>query len=168
LFLLYITDFPNAVTSPMRLFADDATVLKIFSDPNECQHALSEDLQSTSDWFDEWRMGLSPTKTEGLDISFKPNHLAIPPVMSGHPIEMAICHRHLGLTFNNNANWSQHLESICKKSQQKIGIIRSPKYKFSRKVLHIIYKSFIRPDLENASVVWDGCGKVLSDRLEAL
>jgi hypothetical protein len=56
LFLLYINDLPDAVTSPMRLFADDATVLKIYSDPSECQYALSEDLQSTSDWSDKWRM----------------------------------------------------------------------------------------------------------------
>ena len=49
LFLIYINDLPNEISSGVRLFADDAIVHQTISDPSDCQ-TLQEDLDELSNW----------------------------------------------------------------------------------------------------------------------
>ena len=49
LYLLYINDRPNGISSGVRLFADDAIVYRTISDPSDCQ-TLQEDLDKLSNW----------------------------------------------------------------------------------------------------------------------
>ena len=65
-------------------------------------------------------------------------------------------HKHLGLTLSSNAKWHAHIENITSVSKL-LGIMRAIKYKLSWKALNNIYISYIRPILEYAAVVWDGC-----------
>ena len=53
--------------------------------------------------------------------------------------------------------WNAHIESILDRASRIIGIVRKLKYVFSRRALNQTYISFIRPALEYASIVWDGC-----------
>ena len=49
LFLLFINDLPNGISSGMRLFASDAIVHRTILDPSDCQ-TLQEDLDKLSNW----------------------------------------------------------------------------------------------------------------------
>ena len=49
------------------------------------------------------------------------------------------------------------VENIITPVSKLLGIMRAVKYKLSRKALNNIYISYIRPILEYAAVVWDGC-----------
>ena len=66
-------------------------------------------------------------------------------------------HKHLGLTLSSNAKWHVHIENILASASKILGIMRSIKFKLSRKALNNVYTSYLRPVLEYASVVWDGC-----------
>ena len=63
-------------------------------------------------------------------------------------------HTHLGLIWNSECNWKNHLIALGKRGSQRVDVLRSLKYKLDRNTLEIIYKSFIRPIFEYASVVW--------------
>ncbi len=75
-------------------------------------------------------------------------------------------HKHLGIYFNNEGTWHQHMNYITTKVWRRINIMRKLKYKLDRKCLEIIYLSFIRPLLEYADVVWDNCTRYEKDSLE--
>ena len=49
-----------------------------------------------------------------------------------------------------------------------IGIMRKPKFVFSRRALNQIYITYVRPILEYSSVVWDGCTIEQRNSLEKL
>ena len=74
-------------------------------------------------------------------------------------------HKHLGLTLSSNANRHAHIENIITSVSKLLGIMRAVKYKLSRKALNNIYIYYIRPILEYAAVVWDGCTAYEKTRL---
>jgi hypothetical protein len=76
-------------------------------------------------------------------------------------------HTHLGLLINSDLTWSPHIQSVCERAGKGVGILSRLSYK-NRKSLDIMYKSFIRPIMEYACVVWDGCTGKDSDLLEAV
>ena len=75
---------------------------------------------------------------------------------------------HLGLIFNNRANWSDYIAHIYAKACKRINILRMLKYKIDKKSLEIIYTTFIRPILEYADIVWSNCTQRECDLLESI
>ena len=55
LFLAYINDLPNNLTSRTRLFADDTTVYRIVTNSVDQDH-LQQDLQCLAEWEENWEM----------------------------------------------------------------------------------------------------------------
>jgi hypothetical protein len=77
-------------------------------------------------------------------------------------------HCHLGLDFQNNCKWKNHITKIYEKVCDRLKILRMQKHQVGRKVLINIYLSFIRPVLEYADIVWDNCTLHESNVLESV
>ena len=77
-------------------------------------------------------------------------------------------HYHLGLYFQNNCKWKNHIKKIYEKACDRLKILRMLKHQVSRKVLINIYLSFIRPVIEYADIVWDNCTLHESNLLESV
>ena len=71
----------------------------------------------------------------------------------------------LGVILNDKLHWKDHVEYVCKKSCQRLHIIRKLKPFISDSDLHAVYISVIRSLLEYASPVFVGLTKQLSDKL---
>ena len=61
-----------------------------------------------------------------------------------------------------------HIENIITSVSKLLGIMRTVKNKLSRKALNKIYISYLRPILEYAAGVWDGCTAYEKTRLERI
>ena len=70
LFLIYINDLPNGISSGVRLFADDAIVYRNISDSEDCR-TLQEDLDKLSYWKKTWLMEFNASKCEVLTVTSK-------------------------------------------------------------------------------------------------
>ena len=55
IFLLYINDISNNLTSHVRLFADDCIIYRTISSPEDPLH-LQEDLDRIFNWTTRWQM----------------------------------------------------------------------------------------------------------------
>ena len=77
-------------------------------------------------------------------------------------------HKHLGVILSNDCSWQKHIDYIKEKAWTKINIMRRLKYDLDRKSLETIYKSFIRPLLEYADVIWDNCTQQNKNELELI
>ena len=88
--------------------------------------------------------------------------------MNNITIQEVNSHKHLGITLSNDCTWHKHIENITKKPWTRINALRSLKFILDRQSLETIYKSFIRPTLEYADVVWDNITQVEEEVLEKI
>ena len=60
LFLVYINDLPEGLTSNVKLFADDTSFFSVIRDSNFSSMSLNEDLSKISQWGYKWKMLFNP------------------------------------------------------------------------------------------------------------
>ena len=77
-------------------------------------------------------------------------------------------HKHLGITISESGKWHEHINNIMMSASKVLGSMRALKFKLKRSTLNQIYISYMRPILEYASIVWDGCNDYEKDSLEKL
>jgi hypothetical protein len=63
----------------------------------------------------------------------------------------------LGLTFASDVNWTNHIDSIVNAAFKQVNVLRKLKFTLSKQTLSNLNLTFIRPTLEYACEVWDGC-----------
>ena len=169
LFLIYINDIVIDINSYIRLFADDTTLYIIVDTPAQAAFTLNQDLVKISSWADKWLVSFNPKKTESLLLTRKINRQMHPSVSMNNQIIMDVDnHKHLGIVFQSNCLWHEHLNMITSKAWQRINIMRKLKFMLDRKSLQSIYFAFIRPVLEYADVVWDNCTKYEEEELKKI
>ena len=76
-----------------------------------------------------------------------------PLFLNGTLLENSKSHRHLGVTFNSNDKWRDHINEIYTKACRRINILRLMKHKLDRQSLEQLYIGFIRPILEYGRIV---------------
>ena len=167
LFLIFINDIVDIVNSKIKLFADDTSLYLNVDHPFTAAATLNSDLSSIDDWSKQWLISFNAVKTDTMIITRKlepPNH---PPLtFQGHQLINVNSHKHLGLTFRSDLRWIEHVNNLTIKATRQLNILKSLQYKLDRKTLEVVYISFIRPVLEYASVVWDGCNQSQCNQLE--
>ena len=141
----------------------------IVENPIEAAEKLNSDLAKVHAWASKWLVTFNPSKTESLIFSRKLNKPYHPPVyMSEQPITEVSSHKHLGLVFQQDCTWHEHIDNIKCKAWFRINIMRKLKFTLDRKSLQTIYFSFIRPLLEYANIVWDNCTQYEVNELEKI
>ena len=81
-------------------------------------------------------------------------------------VELVDNHKHLGVTFVSDGNWTVHIENIARSALKQVNVLRKLKFILSKQALSNIYLTFIRPVLEYACEVWDGCYERDIEKLE--
>ena len=117
LFILYINDIVADVSGNIRLFALSASI-------------LNSDLRAISNWYKVWLVTFNPSKTESMLFSRKKDKSQHPPLlMNDTPIATVRSHKHLGLSFSEDAKWNIHISAmVCSLSS------------FSRENVHLFYQ----------------------------
>ena len=168
LFLIYINDISDELTGLARLFADDTSLSFSLPDVRYITRVLNHDLQTLSGWAKRWLIAFNPLKTEVMLISNIHIDQTVELVMDNTVLKVVDTHKHLGVLLSSNNKWTSHIDSIINSASKQVSFLRKIKYKFSRSTLNKLYCAYIRPLLEYASEVWDGCNRNDSNRLEKL
>jgi hypothetical protein len=156
LFLIFINDITHVIRRcKIRLFADDTSLFVEVDEPAEAAGILNDNLQQIQDWADKWLVSFSPPKTKELLISNKAPRDHPPLFLNNEEITRVKHHKHLGVHLSDNLSWKKHAEETANKANRCLGILRPLKFILDRASLETLYKSFIRPILEYADIVWD-------------
>ena len=67
--------------------------------------------------------------------------------------------KYLGLLLNKKLSWKPHVDAICKKAKQTRAFLQRNLKDCQREVKSQCYKTYVRPIVEYASVVWDPIGE---------
>ena len=169
LFLIYINDIADNVSSTCFLFADDSLLLDEVISPIDTANKLNNDLDSISMWADRWLVTMNANKTKNMIFSSKLNKPLHPTLtLANEPIDIVDQHDHLGVTLTNKLSWRPHILKIHQKASKKLNLLKPMKFKLGKKPLEVLYKSVVRSCMEYADVVWDGCCDADRDLLESL
>ena len=70
-------------------------------------------------------------------------------------VQVADSQKHLRLVLDSKLNLNEHIESKITKSNKIIGLMKKLSQFLSREILLTIYKSFVRPNLDYADIIYD-------------
>ena len=167
--MIYINDIVNNIRSSIRIFADDTSIYIIIDDPQTVAFILNSDLDTINVWANDWLIDFNPTKTTSLLISRRQLPIAHPPLeMNNVILNETTSHRHLGLTFSNTCNWSDHIQRVTNTAWSRLHLMRALKFKVNRQALEKMYFAFIRPLLEYSDSVWDNCSNEAKRQLDSI
>ena len=101
LFLVYINDLTDNISSDMQLFADDSSLFTHVEGINITQEKLITDLQTITAWATQWKMIFNPDLSkQAIEVIFsckknKPDHPNL--TFNGIPIARKSHSKHLGV-----------------------------------------------------------------------
>lgn len=156
LFLVFINDLPDCVSSSIRLYADDALLYRSIKTQDDTE-ALHQDLTNIQEWERKWLMPFNTEKCEVLRISSKRKNIiaSIPYSIHGTALRTVDEAKYLGVTIHRTLKWKSHVNNICKRSNSTLGFLRRNLRKCPPRIKEQAYKTYVRPTLEYSSTVWD-------------
>ena len=98
LFLVYINDLPENVTSHVRLFADDTAMYLTMEGAND-RSVLQQDLDRLSVWESDWDMEFNPSKCQVVQVTGYRKPINAAYRLHCVILETVTCARYLGLIF---------------------------------------------------------------------
>ena len=166
LFLIFVQDIEENIISDINLFADDTALIQEYNLCSDVEQILNHDLKLISNWGKQWLVTFNPDKTVFMNFSLK-RYKSYPQIMFNNvAIKQVSEQKHLGIILSDDMKWTKHVDYICRKAHKKIGILYRCSVYLCLKQMTMYYKSSIRPVIEFASVVFDGCSNREKLRLE--
>ena len=98
-------------------------------------------------------MSFNPDKTEIMLFKNVENSTNFYFYFNGKLIPLTSDHKHLGITFSEEAKWNKHVENLIKSVSKHICALRKLKYKLNRQNLEKLYLIYIRPIFESGTTV---------------
>ena len=74
---------------------------------------------------------------------------------NGDKVQSVPCLKHLGLILDSKLDFNEHINHKISKCNKIIGVMKKLLLTLSRKTLLAIYKSFVRPNLDYADILYD-------------
>ena len=164
LFLLYVNDITSAVkNSYVKLYADDLSVFRVIN--NTCDaKLLQNDLDDIYQWANLWQLKINFDKCRCIHFGYSSIHNVYN--INNVPIAVSVCERILGVYIDSSLSLSEHVFNIVKKARVTCNLIFDAFHFCDNQVLINLFKVYVRPQLEYASVVFSPRFLYLTDLLE--
>ena len=121
LFLCYINDITQNLTSKVRLYADDTLIYRNIL--NEQDVVALQDLNTIMKWSVDWQMTFNPSKSEFLRITNKVNYISSDYYLRNCHIPLVNHVKYLGVIIEKHLNWSDHVNMITAKANSVRGFL---------------------------------------------
>ena len=159
MFLIYINDSSNSVSSNRKLFVDDKSIFSVVNDIQSSAATLHNDLSVISNWAVQWEMIFNPDLTKQAQeviFSRKTKKLHHPCLLFNDiSLKNSISQKHLGLTLDVKLIFVEHIKNITQKISKTMGLLHRFQPVLPRLSLLTIYKTFVRSQLDFADVIYD-------------
>ena len=152
LFLLYINDLPDSVTSEVYLFADDTKIFNIITD-NESVDTLQSDLKKLEEWSNKWLLKFHPEKCKHMHIG-KSSDVVVNYQLNDTTIDQVSEEKDIGVIIDNDLSFDTHISKKCSKATSVFAMLRRSFSFMDVDIFTPVYKSMVRTHLEYASSVW--------------
>ena len=159
LFLIYINDLADGLSSNAKLFADDTSLFSIAHNANTATKELNNDLVKINRWAYQWKMSFSPDPSkQNQEVIFrrKTKKEYHPPLaFNNNNVSETNSKKPLGVVLDNRLSFDDHLKMILNNVNKTIGLLRKLQNILPRSTLLTTYKSFIRPHLDYGDIIYN-------------
>ena len=114
LFLIYINDLPDAVSSEVRMFADDTIIYRHITTKADFD-ILQDDLRKLELWEREWQMEFHPGKCNVMSITNKRKPVVHSYVLHRQALTPVTDAKYLGVTLCSDLKWNNHITEVAAK-----------------------------------------------------
>ena len=171
LFVLMINDLPDSVRALCLLFADDTKLIHRVASREDAL-LLQSDIEALEAWSRKWLLTFHPEKCKVLTLG------PIENVWGGFEYTMhdgdgkAAVLEHigeekdLGVIFQENLRFDEHIQAKVKKANALMGLIRRVFTFLDEKSFRYLYTAFVRSVIETSQSVWFPSRKGLVKLLE--
>ena len=134
LFLVYINDIGDNLTSDNYLFADNTSLYCPVTKGNmrQAEYLVNADLDRISNWAKAWRITINQKKTVVMLFSRKRQPPRLHDIkLDGESIQIVNSHKHLGLVLTPSLNWSEHIDMLTSRCNKRLSMLKKYKYRWS-------------------------------------
>ena len=158
LFLIYINDLMDNISSEMRLFADDSSLFTPVKGVDQTQQKLINDLEYVTTWAYQWKMVFNPDiskqATERI-FSIKKHQTVHPDLnLNNIPVARKDYTKHIGMYLDKRLNFSKHIKETILTANKGLSFLKYLSKYVSRTVLDLSYKLYIRPHLDYGDIIY--------------
>ena len=152
LFLIFINDLPEVIKSLSEIFADDTKAFNTCNNSN----VIQEDLNALQEWSDKWQLFFNCSKCKCLHFgkNNQKRQYYFPTKDGNKNIPTSTEEKDLGVIFDTTLKFDLHIDSIIKKANSMIGLIKRNFSHIDIFIFQQLYKALIRPHLEYAQIIW--------------
>ena len=169
LFIYYINDLPSVASAIAKMFADDTKAYRpILSITDNLK--IQKTINDMVEWSKVWLISFNGTKCKVLHVGKNNPRFKYTIEHDGKltELQVTICEKDLGVHIDPCLSFDDHISFVVKLARSLSGLImRTITFK-SRDVMIPIFKSIIRPLLENAAPVWQPYMRKHIDQIESV
>ena len=165
LFLIYINDLDDSITSNVLKFADDTKLFRKVNTDGDKQH-LQSDLDRLVKWSEKWQMLFNFGKCKCLHTGHR--NLNVNYKMGDTVLGTTVKEKDLGVTISADMKVSEQCGIAASKGNQILGLIRRNITYKGKKLIKPLYKAIVRPHLEYCIQAWRPYRKKDIDALERI
>ena len=139
------------------MYADDTVIHYSSKSVKSIETKLNEDLLNVHKWFADNLLSLKEKKSKFMLIGGHQrlkSCSAVSICINGSTLERVDTFKCLGIIVNQNMTWSDHIESVVAKANQRIGLLKGVKHLLPRHARITLYNALILPILDYADIVW--------------
>ena len=145
LFLIYINDLADGLSSNTKLFADDTSFFPVIHDSVITTLELNSDLSRIKQWAFQWKMSFNPDpnkQAQEVIFSRELKKFCHPCLrFNNNNVSQASSQKNLRLTLGNRLIFDEHLTNVSNKISKTIGLLRKLQNILPRPALLTIYNA---------------------------
>lgn len=149
---------------------------KMYPKNGQPPEQLQNDLHKLDTWSETWLLRFHPSKCHQLVINRSRDDgrtvqrsLPSTNIGQGHiALECVTAEKDLGITIDNKLSFVTHIDSICSKARQIMGLIRRTIDNLSPEIFKPLFVALVRSHLEYGQAVWSPHTKRDIDKLESV
>ena len=151
LFVIFINDLPNSISSYIKIFADDTKIFRALRSAGDIS-TLQEDVNKMLEWSIKWQLPFNIPKCKIIHYGKNnPNHIYS---MDSRNMTEDTSEKDLGVTFDSELSFRTHIKNTVAKANSRVGLIKRTFSYMNITNFKLLYKSLVRPILEYCSSIW--------------
>lgn len=168
LFVLYINDLLDGITSDGLLYADDAKIFRLISSSSDARK-LQMDILKLEDWSKCWLLNFHLEKCHVLTLGKFDNikHTERYTIY-GDELEHVSEEKDLGVIFDSEMTFCEHITLKVKLANTIVGLIRRSFSYLDKQSFKKMYCAFVRTHLEYGQIIWSPSSRKYIDLIESV
>ena len=168
LFLLYINDLPKATNLLTKLYADDTFLCAQNDNMKLLESEINLELEKVYNWMCSNRLTLNISKSKSMIITKKRSIEPISIKINNTELEQCSSYKYLGVLFDIDLSWKNHVDYICNKISRSIGGLATLRHRTSVSVLREVYYALVNSYVQYGILIWGNASQATLQPLNVL